>query len=128
MNDLENRRHQTLVRVRDFGAAHSTDFGANSLGTQLFATVASIVRELDGHAASQASGVGAARQETATRAEARAALRDDLEAINRTARAMAEETPGINDKFRVPRETNDQAPLNAARAFATDAVGAVHRA
>jgi hypothetical protein len=30
-------------------------------------------------------------------------LREDLEAINRTARAMAVDVPGLDDKFRVPR-------------------------
>lgn len=34
---------------------------------------------------------------------------------------MADDTPGIGEKFRLPRLTNDQALLNAARAFATDA-------
>ena len=44
-----------------------------------------------------------------------------MEAISRTARAMAEDTPGIDDKFRMPRGNNDQVLLNAARAFAADA-------
>jgi hypothetical protein len=48
-------------------------------------------------------------------------LRDDLEAINRTARAMANEVPGIDEKFRVPRAENDGLLLQAARAFVTDA-------
>jgi hypothetical protein len=52
---------------------------------------------------------------------AREALRDDLDAIVRTARAMALDMPGLDDKFRTPRETSDQAVLNAARAFARDA-------
>ena len=50
-----------------------------------------------------------------------APLRDDLEAISRTARAMASDVPVLDDKFRVPRNNNDQLLLNAARAFATDA-------
>jgi hypothetical protein len=121
MDDNENRRRQMFVRVRDFGATHANDFAANSLGTGLFTTLSTLVTELDGHASSEASGVGSARQGTSTRTQARGALRDDLEAINRTARAMASDVPGIDDKFRVPRNNNDQFLLNAARAFATDA-------
>jgi hypothetical protein len=49
-------------------------------------------------------------------------LRADLEAIARTARAMASDVPGLDDKFRLPRNTNDQHLLAAARAFAVDAV------
>src|SRR5713101_2804722 len=103
MKALENRRHQMLSRVRDFGIAHATDFPAASLGGQLFASVATTIAALDAHAASQASGVGAEREGTATRGDARDALLEGLYAMNRTARAIAEDMPGINEKFRVPR-------------------------
>lgn len=32
MNDIENRRQQVFVRVRDFGQAHTSDFAPTSLG------------------------------------------------------------------------------------------------
>lgn len=121
MNDNENRRHLTFVRVRDFGDAHSTDFADGSIGKDLFTRLASIVNELDSHAAAEVSGQGTARQGTSTRAIARIALREDLEAIRRTARAMSKDVAGIDNKFRVPRNENDQLLLNAARATATDA-------
>jgi hypothetical protein len=121
VNDSENRKHETFTRVVDFGKAHATDFAPNSLGTQLFTTLAGIVTTLDGHAAKQSSSRGAARQGTATRGEARDAVREDIEAINRTARAMADEVPGINDKFGVPPVGNDQLLLTAARAALLDA-------
>ena len=35
---------------------------------------------------------------------------------------MADDVPGLDDKFRVPRNNNDLQLLNAARAFATDAL------
>jgi len=110
-----------FVRVRDFGQAHGSDFGPASLAHQHFTNLGTVIGELDSHAAAESSGHGEARQGTETRAQARAALRDDLEAINRTARAMASEVPGIDDKFRVPRNNNDQQLLNAARAFKADA-------
>jgi len=34
---------------------------------------------------------------------------------------MAADIPGLDDKFRIPRNNNDQQLLNAARAFAADA-------
>jgi len=88
-----------------------------TLATELTA----VISELDGHTAAGTSGGSAARQGTVTRAEARGALREDLEAINRTARAMDDE-PGLNEKFRLPRGNNDQQLLSAARAFAADAL------
>ncbi|MGB7923671.1 MAG: hypothetical protein WCF57_10545, partial [Pyrinomonadaceae bacterium] len=46
-----------------------------------------------------------------------------LEAISRTAAslALAGTTPGLEDRFRMPRGNNDQALINSARAFAQDA-------
>jgi len=122
MNDNENRRYQMFLRVARFGSAHGADFAANSIGKQLFTNLSTIITELQGHGALEFSGVGAARQGTVTRRQARSALRDELEAINRTARAMADDVPGLDDKFRVPRNNNDLQLLNAARAFATDAL------
>jgi hypothetical protein len=121
MNDNENRKHQMFVRTQQFLAGRTADFAIDSLGQQLATQLAAVITELDGHAAAETSGSGAARQGTVTRTQARAALREDLEAINRTARTMEDE-PGLNEKFRVPRSNNDQQLLSAARAFATDAL------
>lgn len=80
-----------------------------------------IITELDGHAAAETSSGGSAQQGTITRAQARANLREDLEAINRTARTM-DNVPGLNEKFRLPRGNNDQQLISSARAFAADAL------
>lgn len=122
MKDTERRRYEMLVRVRDFGTAHAAAFAAATRGGELFAALDAVVKELDGHAQAQTSGQSAASQGTTTRAVARAALRDDLEAISRTARAMAVETPGLEDRFRPPRGNNDQTLISTARAFAADAL------
>jgi hypothetical protein len=121
MNDRENRKHQMFARVRDFGAEHTSDFAANSLGRQLFTTLTSIVTTLDGHAASQTSKGGASKQGTTSRGQARQALWEDLQPISRTARAMADEVAGLDDKFRLPPTGNDALLLSTARAFAGDA-------
>ena len=121
MEDTQTRRHEMFVRVKGFGADHSGDFAANGLGAQLFSQLNGVVTQLDTHTANEVSGRGAAREGTSTRAAARQALRDDLEAINRTARALGEDDPGFEDKFRLPRIGNDQKLLAAARAFLADA-------
>jgi hypothetical protein len=122
VNDTENRKQSRNLRVQVFGEAHANDFAPTSLGKQLFAALETIIVEIQGYAASEVSGIGDAREGTSTRGQAREELRADLEAIARTARAMAADTPGLEDQFRVPRNQNDQHLLAAARAFATDAV------
>ncbi len=121
MNNTNTRRFEMFVRVRDFGAERAAAFPANSLGGEQLAEVRSVVEILTEMAASQTSGVGSAQQATASRTNARVSLRESLQAVNRTARAMALDTPGLENKFRLPRSGSDQALLNSARAFVADA-------
>jgi len=123
MDDKSRRKLDTFTRVAAFGAEHASDFATNSIGKQLFTELSSIVATLGGHASSQTSGQGSARQGTSSRSAAREELRSDLEAISRTARALADTIPGIEDKFRIPRTNlSDQHLLAVGRAFATNAV------
>ena len=121
MNSLNTRRLEMLVRVRDFGAAHRDLFPASTQGGKMFAAVGSAVAALSEQAASQVSGFGTARGGSSSKAVARAALRERLDAIRRTARALALDDPGLDDKFRIPHSHSDQALLSAGRAFADDA-------
>ncbi|MBI3401478.1 MAG: hypothetical protein HY048_08665 [Acidobacteria bacterium] len=121
MNLTATRRYEMLVRVRDFGAEHADLFPAGSLGRKMFAATATAVAALGQHAATQVSGRGAAREASRSKAAARAALREALGAISRTARALALDTPGLDNKFRLPFTYGGQALLNASRAFVQDA-------
>jgi len=78
----------------------------------------SVISELDGHVSSEEVGKGSKLAGTATRAVAREALREDIEAIVHTARVIGETRPGFDDKFRRPRGDNDQAMLDLARGIA----------
>ncbi|MDT7605445.1 MAG: hypothetical protein QOF61_3442 [Acidobacteriota bacterium] len=76
-----------------------------------------VVNELDDHAEAQVMHRSAAVQGTTGKTAVREDLREQLEAINRTARAMSLDTPGLEDRFRLPRGNNDQALISTARAF-----------
>lgn len=121
MEEKEIRRYEMVTRVRDFGAERAASFPAATLGGELFAAVDAAARELAGHVAAQISGGSAAQQGTATKAASRAALREQLEMIRRTARSMSLTAPALDSKFRIPRNSTDQELLGTARAFAADA-------
>jgi hypothetical protein len=121
MENFQGRRHQTFVRMKSFGVSHAGDFVAGDLATELFPSLDEIIARLQSHASTESASDGATKEGTTTRRVGRDALRDDLEAISRTTRAMAEDTPGIDDNFRLPRSDSDEALVNAARAFATNA-------
>jgi hypothetical protein len=121
MNGDNTRRYDMLKRVRDFGARHGDLFPASSLGGTMFARVAAAVAALDEHAATRVSSDGTVRDGTRGKSEARETLREALRAISSTAQALAIDTPGLGEKFRLRNARTDQAILNAARAFARDA-------
>jgi hypothetical protein len=111
-----------FIRVRGFGTAHAAVFPAPSRGGELFASLNTVISELESHAAAQFSSTRASKEGTTLKAVALANLQEDLEAISRTARALALTMPGLNDKFRLPRNVGAQAWLAAARSFAEDAL------
>jgi hypothetical protein len=121
MNHHEFSHSDMLRRVRDFSAARAADFPPNSLGHTLFTGIAATVIEIEQFASTQTSSVGSSRQATESKGLARDTLLDEMEAITLTARAMALDDPGLENKFRIPRNASDQEVLNAARAFLTDA-------
>jgi hypothetical protein len=121
MNTLDIHRYTMLVRVREFGAAHGDAFPAGSVGGQMFAAVSTAVDQLSTYVTTQAAGHGAAREGTISKAVAREAVHEALDAIGRTARALALDTPGLEGKFRVPSSRNDHELATAARTFGQDA-------
>ncbi|HEX8161741.1 MAG TPA: hypothetical protein VF538_07710 [Pyrinomonadaceae bacterium] len=121
MKDSETRRLETFIRVRQFGVAHAQTFPANSRGGELITEISTVISLMEGFTSAQDSGKRGAMEGTALVAVAREELREDLEAVRRTARAMSLTTPGLEEKFRLPRKTRDQELLAAARSFAADA-------
>lgn len=121
MKDSEIRRYEMFLRVREFGTAHAAQFPATTFGGELLARLNTAITELDAHTSAQSSGKRAAQEGAGSKASAREEVREDLESISRTARAMALTTPGLEDKFRAPRSISDQALLAVARSFAADA-------
>src|SRR5918993_512929 len=108
MRDTERRRYEMFLRVREFIFTRAAQFPPNTLAGELFTRLDDVLGQLDAQAAAQSSGRSSTRQSSASKAAARDELRRDLEAISRTARAMALSVPGLEEKFRAPRSVSDQ--------------------
>jgi ABC-type transporter Mla subunit MlaD len=122
MDRAETFTLEMFIRVHGFGTAHAASFPLTSRGGQLFQSLGTLIDTLQQHAATQFSSTNTSKEGTARKAIALEALKDELEAISRTARALALTIPGLNDKFRLPRNQGAQSWLAAGRAFAADAV------
>jgi hypothetical protein len=123
MNDNLRRRYEMLLRVQNYGRQHADSFPVNSLGQELFMQLELITAEIGELAVAQQSNERGEREGTTNRGEARTDLHEDMEAISDTARAMALDAPGLEDKFRMPRsKINDVDLITMARTFAADAL------
>lgn len=120
MRATETRQYKMLARVRDFGHTHRDLFPESGPGGQQFGAVAEAVKRLSEQAMANTVAAG---ERASTRAKGQRALIDRLEAISRTARVMAEGTPGLDATFHLPDPQTDEALLTAGRAFARDAAG-----
>jgi hypothetical protein len=118
MNVKAVQRYEMLARVNAFGEAHADQFPSGTMGHRMFAMVGTSVRDVARHAASAFSPRGQARGASTSKGAARKALRKQLEAIGRTARALALDDPGFDQKFRLPRGNGDVRLLTAGRSFA----------
>jgi hypothetical protein len=127
MEDKQHRDREMFLRLKDFGASH-TDIPGTTVWPQLLTELNSVIADLDGHVSSEQVGKGAAIAGTTARHAARQALREDIEAIVRTARVIGEDKPGFDDKFRMPRGDNDQAMLDLALGIAASVANAAVKA
>jgi hypothetical protein len=105
-----------------FGAKYAADFPPASMGGQQFALVSAAVTQTSGLGAAQVSGGQSAHSGVMDKVAGRFHLHDDLLGITTAAHSLALlGTAGLDGKFLMPRSGGDQALLNSARAFQTDA-------
>jgi hypothetical protein len=121
MDDKNLRNYEMVLRVADFGREQAASFPPTSFGGELFAGVRAGATEWGNQLATQVSGSTSARQGTSGKFAAREALLDALQRIRLTARAMSATIPGLDVKFRIPRNATDQLLLATAEAAVADA-------
>ncbi len=121
MTDNQTRRLAALGKTLMFATLHPTDFPAGGKAAQLLSEIRNAEAEANTGAAGQESGHGSMKAGTRTKSELYDELYEDLRAINRTAKAIAADEPGLEEKFRMPRSPSYAQVLATARAFLTDA-------
>ena len=118
MTKRERVRYEALLRVRDFGNAHADLFPESSLGGQAFAKVTQATAQIDAHVVAKPL---AAADGQHSKAVARAAVTEAMQAIANTARGLVETAPKRDRKLRMPKRTADVAVLQAGRRFVGEA-------
>jgi hypothetical protein len=121
MNDSQTRKFDKFQRESVFMSDNAADFPLNTPGNKKAKELATLIIEIQTLDAAQTSGFDDKRQSHAVKDTAEDNLREDLEMINFAARAFADEVPGAEEKFRLPRSQNEQVLLAKARSFLADA-------
>src|SRR4051812_27279445 len=104
MEKREREQYRMFKRGGEFGALYAARFSAGSAGQKAFTELASAAAECD-----RAEGDRSAMREGGhgmTRATRRTLLAQ-MASITRTARGMAEDTPGADSKFQPPAKRAD---------------------
>jgi len=118
MDTNQMKQYEMLVRVNQFGETHGDLFRKTNQARQHFAGVAVAVKELSGYTIDK---MRATDEGKSNKASGRLALASRLRTISRTARMIAADNPGMEDKFNYPKPQSDQALIVAGRLFAQDA-------
>jgi hypothetical protein len=121
MTNNQTRRLAALGRIGVFGTLHPTDFPVGSKAAELLGQIKTAETDAASGGTGQETGGGAMRAGTQTKADLYDELYEDLRAINRTAKALAADVPGLDEKFRMPRSPSYGQVLTSARAFLADA-------
>jgi hypothetical protein len=122
MNQQVTSLTATLKTVDAFGVANAADFPPASMGGQQFAIIHTAVPQFATFGGTQVSGKDAAHSSVISKVACRHHLHDDLLGITTAAHSLVLlGTAGLDGKFLMPHSRGDQALLNSARAFQTDA-------
>ena len=122
MNQQVTSLTAAFKNVDAFGLANAADFLPASMGGQQFALVSAAVPQTANLGGAQVSGGDAAHSSVMSKVAGRFHLHDDLLGITTAVHSLVLlGTAGLDGKFLMPRSGGDQALLNSARAFQTDA-------
>ena len=122
MNHHEIIRSDSFTRIDVFGGENTADFPVRSKGATLFGRIKTIAQNLGQKAANQFAAKGSSRSGFFSKGTARENMRSLMTEIAETvAKGAAYEVAGLEEKFRVPVNRNDNELLAAARSFLTDA-------
>jgi uncharacterized coiled-coil DUF342 family protein len=122
MDDRQRRENDRNIRSNDFLTANLADFAANQVAQAKISRLAEKVTKTQQEHQNQIAGEGDIRQDYSIVRDAYDELLDEMRDVRDFANSMAVENPGLENKFRLPRQGGKRGLINAARVFADDAL------
>jgi len=122
MEQASVRLLDTFKRVDAFHTTYAADFAVGSLGATQFAKITAAIPQTAGLGGTQSAGSAAAHSAALDKAYDRVLIHRDLSAINRAAHSLTlMGVTGLDGKFKITNQHGDQALLDSARGFVTNA-------
>ena len=121
MKDSQVRELDAAQRVREFVNAHKADFPNGSRAAAVITTLENSITQVQKQASAQDAASLDRQEATEQKQAAIESLVAQMRAINSTARSIDSTFPGMADQFKMVRGNGDQAILNRARAYITEA-------
>lgn len=116
MNSREKRRLDKNEREMAFMTANAGDYAAGSPGARIMPQFAADIAAVKNFAAGQAGGASGKARHIDRKREDLDDLREMMLMLDTAADALADEHPGIENLFGLPRNRSEQSILAAARA------------
>lgn len=115
MKTLLKKKFDMLLRVRRFGVENVSLFPERTPAGTLFSDLDRVINEFTAATAGHVDGEK--RSAAGAKSRARRALREDVDAISQTARALTDDIPDLDGKFKVRNPLSDSDLAALARAF-----------
>ena len=116
MEDKERRKLERGERQVAYMTANAGDYAANSPGAKVAALMTADVALVKEFAAGKAGGASESSQHISSKQDDLDELKDLMKLLDRAGDALADEFPGIENLFGLPRNRNQQSILAAAQA------------
>jgi len=115
VEDKEVRKLDKYERETAFSTENAADFPVNSAGGKIIALMRDDIVLVKNFAAGQTGGADERAQHTETKQEDLEELKDLMKLLDFAADAVADDFPGIENLFGIPRNRGEQSILAAAR-------------
>ncbi|MFN0123633.1 MAG: hypothetical protein ACKV2V_24290 [Blastocatellia bacterium] len=117
MDRLNGKRMESFRRVQEFMQERQADFADSELALDLSGKLNNLVTELRRYDLTQSTGHKSAMAGAVGQKSVREKLREMINAINRTARALARQYPDAPARFSMPANYSDKDLLATAQSF-----------
>jgi hypothetical protein len=122
MDDRQHRENERNIRSKDFLTDNLVDFEGNEVAKTKIGVLREKVNSTQQEYQKQITAATDRRQDISISSDAADELLDAMRDLRNFANSIAHDNPGVENKFRLPRNGGKRGLVTTARVFADDAL------